>query len=60
MTWDFALDDPVDATDVSAYIAEAVARYPEYKANQKEILGPGAFRDSVWRTPAPHAELGAE
>lgn len=38
MTWDFALDDPVDATAVSAYVAEAVARYPEYKANQKEIL----------------------
>jgi hypothetical protein len=37
-TWDFAFDDVVDATAVGEYVAEAVARYPEYKANAPAIL----------------------
>lgn len=37
-TWDFALDDKVEATAVGAYVLEAVARYDEYKANAPEIL----------------------
>jgi hypothetical protein len=38
MTWDFALIDAVDADAVGAYVAEAVARYDEYKANAPKIL----------------------
>lgn len=38
MTWDFAFIDAVDAAAVGAYVAEAVARYDEYKANAPKIL----------------------
>jgi hypothetical protein len=38
MTWDFALIDAVDPEAVGAYVAEAVARYDEYKANAPKIL----------------------
>ena len=38
MTWDFAFIDAVDAEAVGAYVAEAVTRYPEYKANTPKIL----------------------
>ena len=37
MTWDFGAGDSVDPTGVGAYVAEAVARYPEYRANAREI-----------------------
>jgi hypothetical protein len=37
-TWDFGLDDPVDPGAIGEYVREAVARYPEYKANAPEIL----------------------
>jgi hypothetical protein len=36
MTWDFGTGDAVDPA-VGAYVAEAVARYPEYRANAREI-----------------------
>jgi hypothetical protein len=38
MTWDFALIDAVDPEAVGAYVAEAVTRYDEYKANAPKIL----------------------
>ena len=38
MTWDFAFIDAVDAEAVGAYVAEAVARYDDYKANTPKIL----------------------
>jgi hypothetical protein len=38
MTWDFALIDAIDAEAVGAYVAEAVTRYDEYKANAPKIL----------------------
>ena len=38
MTWDFALIDAVDEAAVGAYVADAVARYDEYKANAPKIL----------------------
>lgn len=38
MTWDFALIDAVDAAAVGAYVAEAVSRHDEYKANAPKIL----------------------
>jgi hypothetical protein len=37
-TWDFAFSDLVDQTAVSAYVADAVARYDYYKANAAEVL----------------------
>jgi hypothetical protein len=41
-TWDFAFDDVVDPTAVGTYVAEAVAeavaRYDDYRANTREVL----------------------
>jgi hypothetical protein len=37
-TWDFALDAVIDATAVGPYVAEAVARYDEYRANTIKVL----------------------
>ena len=37
-TWDFALDDVVDPNAVAGYVREAVARYPDYKANAEAVL----------------------
>ena len=37
-TWDFLLDDTVDESAVGAYVAVAVAKYAEYKANARDIL----------------------
>ena len=39
MNWDFPLDDPsaVDATAVGRYVAEAAAKYDEFKADSDAI-----------------------
>ncbi len=37
-SWDFALDDVIDPAATGAYVAEAVARYPDYKANAPKVL----------------------
>lgn len=37
-TWDFAFDDALDPEAVGAYVAEAVTRYDDYKANTREVL----------------------
>ena len=37
-TWDFGFDDVVDQAAVGAYVAEAVGRYGEYRANAAEVL----------------------
>ncbi len=37
-TWDFAFDEVVDRAAVGAYVREAVERYPDYKANAREVL----------------------
>lgn len=37
MTWDFAFGDMVDPAAVGAYVAEAVARNPDYKANRQAV-----------------------
>jgi hypothetical protein len=37
-TWDFALDDVIDPAAIGAYVAEAVVRYDDYKANAPEVL----------------------
>ncbi len=38
MSWDFAAGDSIDREAVAAYVREAVAKYPEYRANTAEIL----------------------
>jgi hypothetical protein len=37
-TWDFALDEVIDPAAVTAYVAAAVARYDDYKANSSKVL----------------------
>ena len=37
-TWDFAFDDVIDPAAVGAYVAEAVAKYNDYKANERVVL----------------------
>ena len=37
-TWDFAAGDAVDPAAVGAYVSDAVAKYPEYKANARTVL----------------------
>jgi hypothetical protein len=37
-TWDFAPGDTVNQTAVGAYVKEAVAKYPDYKANSAKVL----------------------
>ncbi len=38
MTWDFGLDDVVLPEAVGEYVANAVARYDDYKARRDEVL----------------------
>jgi len=38
MSWDFAAGDEIESEAVTTYVREAVARYPEYRANGAEIL----------------------
>jgi hypothetical protein len=37
MSWDIGFDEEVDAAAVGAYVAEAVRRNPEYKANRQAV-----------------------
>jgi Uncharacterized conserved protein len=37
MSWDFAFDDEVEAAALGPYVAEAVRRNPEYKANRQAV-----------------------
>ena len=46
-TWDFALGDAIDPAAVGAYVQEAVARYPEYKANATAVLSAARDRRRV-------------
>lgn len=36
--WDFAFEDVVDSAPSERMFSEAVARYPDYKANAREVL----------------------
>ena len=38
MTWDFGFDETIDPAAVGPYVAEAVTRNPEYKANRDAVL----------------------
>jgi hypothetical protein len=37
MSWDFAFDEEIDASAVGPYVAEAVRRNPDYKANRQAV-----------------------
>jgi hypothetical protein len=50
-TWDFSLDDVIDPVAVGAYVAEAVARYDEYKANTASVLSASRTAARVRRKP---------
>ncbi len=50
-TWDLAFDDVVDPLAVGAYVAEAVARYDEYKANAREVLDASRAAARAGRKP---------
>ncbi len=50
-TWDFRFDDVVDPAAVGAYVAEAVARYGDYKARTQEVLE--ASRAAAKTSPRP-------
>jgi hypothetical protein len=37
-SWDFAVDDVIDPGAIGVFVAEAVARYDQYKANAPDVL----------------------
>ena len=37
MSWDFEFDEEIDSAAVGDYVAEAVRRNPEYKANRQSV-----------------------
>jgi hypothetical protein len=37
MSWDVGFDEEIDAAAFGAYVAEAVRRNPEYKANRQAV-----------------------
>jgi hypothetical protein len=43
MSWDFAFDEEVDGEALAAYVAEAVRRNPEYKANRQAVQDKAYF-----------------
>jgi len=55
-TWDFDFADVVDPAAVGAYVAEAVARNGEYKANRQEALD--ASRAAARARRQPKARRG--
>jgi hypothetical protein len=50
-TWDFAFDDVVDPAAVGAYVAEAVARHDDYKANTRAVLDASRAAAGTRRRP---------
>ena len=54
MSWDFPFDDEADPAAVGPYIAEAVRRNPEYKANRQAVQD-AAYADAAkaGRRPKP-------
>ena len=56
MTWDIGFDEEVDEAAVGAYVAEAVRRYPEYKANRDAVQARAyASAEKAGRRPKPRA-----
>ncbi len=54
MSWDFAFDEEIDPAAVGPYVAEAVRRNPEYKANRQAVQD-AAYADAekAGRRPKP-------
>ena len=54
MSWDFAFDEQVDAAALGPYVAEAVRRNPDYKANRQAVQD-AAYADAekAGRRPKP-------
>ena len=54
MSWDFPFDEEVDPAALGRYIAEAVRRNPEYKANRQAVQA-AAYADAAkaGRRPKP-------
>lgn len=50
-TWDVGFDEVVDPAVVGAYVAEAVARYDDYKARAPEVLDASRAAARAGRQP---------
>ena len=56
MTWDIGFDETVDAQAVGEYVAEAVRRNDEYRANRQAVLDTSrAGAAKAGRRPKPRA-----
>jgi hypothetical protein len=56
MTWDIGFDEKVDAQAVGEYVAEAVRRNDEYRANRQAVLDSSrADAAKAGRRPKPRA-----
>lgn len=54
MSWDFDFDEEIDAAAVGPYVAEAVRRNPEYKANRQAVQDVAyAAAEKAGRRPKP-------
>jgi hypothetical protein len=51
-TWDLAYDDAVDPEAVGAYVAEAVARYDQYRATGPAVLEASRAAGRTVRKPS--------
>ena len=57
MTWDIGFDEAVDAAAVGAYVAEAVARNGEYRANRQAVQAAAyAAAEKAGRRPRSAAD----
>jgi hypothetical protein len=55
MSWDFDFDQEIEPAAVGAYVAEAVRRNPEYKANRESVQDAAyAAAEKAGRRPKPH------
>jgi hypothetical protein len=50
-TWDFGFDDAVDPAAVGGYVADAIARYDDYKTNAREVLEASRSAAKAGRQP---------
>lgn len=56
MSWDIGFDEKVDEAAVGAYVAEAVRRNPDYRANRPAVQTAAiAAADKAGRRPKPRA-----
>lgn len=54
MSWDFDFDEEIEAAAVGPYVAEAVRRNPEYKANRQGVQDAAyAAAEKAGRRPKP-------